>query len=209
MLTTDQIKQYHDTGWLWLRDVIPEEYLHTARKVGQELATKVYARQGQLSPHGPRRFWKGVGCASAFDKRLTPLYRSKLMYDLSNSLLEQSYLYNDQIVYKMPFHPEFSFGPHCDNMFGPNTDHAIHTINFSWVLDDFTTDNGPLEIYDQGEYKTLLAKAGDIIAIRGDTFHRSENNNSGIARGLYACVYTEQPIQFENFYSEKFTHHSS
>lgn len=209
MLSSNQIQQYQDTGWLWIRDALSDDFIKTARTVGQELAAMVHTRVGKPSPHGSSTYWKGVPCASAFNSKLLPLYRSELMYDLSHDLLGQSYLYNDQIVYKMPLHQgQFFFEEHYDNQFGPNVNNEIHTVNFSWVLDDFNEQNGPIEVYDQNQYRTLLAKAGDIIAIRGDTYHRSAPNTTTKPRGVYACVYTQRPILFENFYSEKFTEYT-
>jgi ectoine hydroxylase-related dioxygenase (phytanoyl-CoA dioxygenase family) len=76
----------------------------------------------------------------------------------------------------------------------------------SWILDDFTEENGTLEIQNQddGEWVTIYPKKGDIVAIQGNTYHRSGKNRSIYSRGLYACVYTESPIYLEGFYTQRF-----
>jgi hypothetical protein len=83
---------------------------------------------------------------------------------------------------------------------------SIHTVNLSVVLDDFTPWNGTLSLQneDDGEWVTVYPKAGDIIAIRGSTLHKSTENISMSPRGLYACVYTESPMNMTGFYNTLF-----
>jgi ectoine hydroxylase-related dioxygenase (phytanoyl-CoA dioxygenase family) len=128
------------------------------------------------------------------------------MKNLAREILgDEVYLFNDQIVIKLP-NDRLRFEPHKDNQYGPNSDGSIHTVNMSWILDDFTEENGTLEIQNQddGEWVTIYPKKGDIVAIHGNTYHRSGKNKTIYSRGLYACVYTESPINLEGFYTQRF-----
>ena len=106
-------------------------------------------------------------------------------------------MYNDQIVVKLP-NADFSFEPHTDNTGGGNPNKGKNTINLCVILDDFTDENGTLQIRDTKVYP----KAGDIIGIHGDTPHQSEPNKSDKPRCLYACVYSDEQIVFHNFYKD-------
>lgn len=150
--------------------------------------------------------WRGVSCASTFAPELMKHYTSDIMRSLSKQLLgDEVYLFNDQVVYKFPW-DGMDFVEHYDNQYGPNTENKIHTVNISWMLDDFTKHNGTLTMQnaDDGEWVKIFPKAGDVIAIRGSTYHRSSMNVSNEPRGLYACVYTESPLHLEGFYYDLF-----
>jgi hypothetical protein len=126
------------------------------------------------------------------------------MYNLAiQFIVEDVYLFNDQIVYKLP-DEKFGFNAHYDNQYGPNSDNKIHTVNFCCALDDFES---PLDVKDctSGEWSSLYPNRGDVIAIRGDTYHSSPYHRGDNPRGLYACVYTEEPLYLKNFYYSKFT----
>lgn len=78
------------------------------------------------------------------NKKLFEVYTSQWMYDLVSQHIPKPYLFNDQIVVKLPGE-QFNFSPHRDNQFGPLPDDAnLVTQNFTLVLDDFTTENGAL-----------------------------------------------------------------
>ena len=74
-------------------------------------------------------------------------------------------------------------------------------MNLCCILDDF---DSPLDIEGKDGWVSLYPKRGDVVAIRGDTYHGSPGNK-GKARGLYACVYTEKPLYMEDFYYSRFT----
>ena len=67
---------------------------------------------------------------------------------------------------------------------------------------------GPLCVtnLDTGDKDIILANAGDIVIIDGNTPHTSTPNTSSKIRALYACVYSSHPIgKFKSgFYNEKF-----
>ena len=145
--------------------------------------------------------WNGISCAGKHSTILDDFYRSVTMTSLAKKFLgDDCYYFNDQIVYKLPRDINFVFETHYDNQYGPNIDNKIHTVNFCVILDDFEV---PLEIKCGDEWVSLYPNKGDIIAIRGDTYHRSAGNTSNKPRGLYACVYTKEPIHLDGFYTEK------
>ena len=150
--------------------------------------------------------WKGISCAGKYNDTLMSFYTSDKMGELSRRILgDHVYLFNDQIVIKLPG-DTLVFEPHRDNQHGPNSDGSIHTVNLCCILDDFTVENGGLDIknQDDGQWTSVLGKAGDVIAIQGNTFHRSFRNQTDRSRGLYACVYTEKPIHLDGFYTREF-----
>ncbi len=118
------------------------------------------------------------------------------------------WLFNDQAVVKLP-NEEFAFPEHFDNQYGPDPEGALNgdfkTINFMWVLTNMPKESGALEIQNQetGEYELIEAKAGDIIAIEGNVYHRSNHNTTDKPRALYACVYSNKKLEFQKFYSQK------
>lgn len=198
------LQLYNERGWVILPDVIPTELLDIAREKGQKLRRMIQERnlQGQPAPFGSEKFWDGIGCAMMYEEELRHCYLAPFMHEIACTLLDTKtpYLFNDQIVYKMGDDPNFVFEPHYDNQYGPNINNEIHTVNCSWILEDHTIENGCMYIDGQ----PILAQAGDIVAIRGDTIHESSANTTDAPRGLYACVYTEQPITLDNFYTDEF-----
>ena len=122
------------------------------------------------------------------------------MVDIAKELLNTNevWMYNDQVVVKLP-NDNFGFEEHTDNSVGGNLNEGANTINMCVILDDFTDENGTLQIRDTKVYP----KAGDIVVIHGDTPHQSEPNKSDTPRCLYACVYSDEKIEFQNFYKAK------
>ena len=130
------------------------------------------------------------------------------MYDLITKYIPKPYLFNDQIVVKnkdvnMPFEP------HYDNQYGPfPDDKSLLTINCMLVLDDFTDENGTIEVLDNNKWVSLYPKTGDIVLIEGNCVHRSSPNTTDKPRRAYLCVYSNKSIgkNFQKgFYYEAFT----
>ena len=61
-----------------------------------------------------------------------------------------------------------------------NSNEGKNTVNICVILDNFTDENGTLEIFNKndGEKVRVYPKAGDVVAIHGDTPHQSEPNNT-------------------------------
>lgn len=207
-IQNSDLEHYREYGWVWLKNIIPDRHIQIVRKHGQQLATWIHENNLYGAPAIASEFhWQGVGCASKYRPELFSIYTSAEMYDVARTVLETNdvYIFNDQTVYKMPFHEGFNFLAHTDNSRGPNTDNRIHTVNCCVILDDFTPENGALEVMlPNKEFYTIYGKAGDIVCIRGDCVHRSSENRSGKPRGLYACVYADEGIDYHGFYNEKF-----
>ena len=195
-IENSDINFYTDNGYLHLRNQIENSVVEEIKKRGM--------RQRSWVDEKP----VANPVAGKYDQYLHRFYRSKFMYNLATSLLGQDdiWLFNDQVVIKKP-NDKFVFPEHTDNdTVEGNKDYKIETVNISIILDDFTDENGTLEIYSKltNNWETVYPKKGDILAIRGNTLHRSGENKSSNSRGLFACVYTEEKIEFGKFYSEKF-----
>lgn len=175
---------------------------------------------GKEKDFGLPTYWRGIEMASTQSSVLYEYYTSKKMYDMSSKLLETNdvYLFNDQIVVKLP-KEDFNFSIHTDNSLGPNNQMALSgkfkTITSCLVLDDFTNNNGPISILNKRtkNWDIPLPKKGDLIVWDGNTFHKSENNNSDFERSVWLCVYstidltniqTNSKDLYKRFYNKKF-----
>ena len=191
---------YIENGWVHLENQIPIDIVSNLRERAIKWRYWVKDREGQPCEFGPPTHWSGLGCAGMYDKYLMDFYKSNTMVTIAKELLQTDdvWMYNDQIVVKLP-NDRFEFGEHTDNSAGGNSNQGKNTINLCVILDDFTDENGTLQIKD----KKIYPKAGDIVGIHGDTPHQSEPNKSNNPRCLYACVYSDTQLIFQNFYKEK------
>tara|TARA_B100000780_G_scaffold274852_1_gene240494 strand:+ start:56 stop:682 length:627 start_codon:yes stop_codon:yes gene_type:complete len=195
------ITKYKKHGWVHIQEAIPKHIVSELRERAIKWRDWVNVRGGTPSKYGPTQHWQGLGCAGMYDEYLMEFYTSDLMFEISSELLQTKdiWLYNDQIVVKLP-NDDFQFGEHTDNSVGGNSNKGKNTINISVILDDFTDENGTLQIRD----KKIYPKAGDIVAIHGDTPHQSQSNKSDKPRCLYACVYSDEKLKWQQFYVSKF-----
>lgn len=208
-MTDFNLQFYKDHGWVLIENAIPKNIIESIHEKGLELRKWVEDKIGLPCNFGPPTHWKGIACAGMYDSFLLDFYKSNLMTGIASRLLESKefYFFNDQIVFKLP-NDDFEFHAHRDNEYGnENKDGSIHTVNMGVALTDFTDENGTLEIFDEQEVEWVKTypSAGDIIAINGETYHRSQPNTSQEPRGLYACVYSVNQINLHNFYTDKFT----
>lgn len=185
---------YFEKGWDLRKEAIDIE---VCKKILEE-GLSLRARWKELSS------WKGISCASQHSPILRDFYCSWLPNIATEYLGKDLYYFNDQMVIKNP-KDNLTFKAHYDNYYGPNRQGKIHTVNLAIILDDFTEENGAIEVKNQDDLKwnKLYPKRGDLLAINGNTYHKSGINNSQKPRGLYACVYTEAPIDLEGFYNTK------
>lgn len=202
-------KEFYDKkGYVIIEGAIPLHIIDEIRNRALKLKEWVMERKDTDAEFGPKKHWAGLACAGMYDDYLKKFYQSKLMYEYASDLLgkEDIWLFNDQIVVKLP-NESFGFEMHYDNQFSPNNqDGHIHSVNMGVVLDNFTEDNGPISIRDMetNEMVKPLPRAGDIVAIHGNTPHQSAPNLSDKPRGFYPCVYTEEKVVVDNFYREPF-----
>ena len=195
-IETIDLNFYTDHGYVHLRNQVDTDIIDEIKRRGMKQRSWVDERP--VANH----------IAGRHDEYIHNFYKSKFMYNLATSILGQDdiWLFNDQIVIKKP-NDNFVFPEHTDNdVVDANKDYKIETVNISVILDNFTDENGTLEILSQltNDWVSVYPKKGDIVAIRGNTLHRSGENKSSESRGLFACVYTEKKIKFGQFYTEKF-----
>ena len=192
ILMKQLIENYNRDGYVHLKNYLSGVLdLNAVASVGLDMRKRAHEYSK----------WKGISCASKHSTVLEEFYTSVTMKTLAKKFLgDDCYYFNDQIVYKLPHETDFVFEAHYDNQYGPNIDNKIHTVNFCVILDDFEV---PLQVKCRDEWISLHPDKGDIIAIRGDTYHRSSGNTTDKPRGLYACVYTKEPILMDGFYSKK------
>lgn len=197
----EQLFEFKEKGFIHLKNVIKSEELEITRNLAIELKLKYSEFEGQTRENGSGYFWKGLEMASTLDDRLYPQYTSNTMIELAKKYLEveEPYLFNDQVVVKLS-NEVFAFEPHFDNQYGINPEAALRgefkTINFCQILTDMPIESGPISCFNNktNEWETITAKAGDIIAIEGNTIHGSTLNTSNNIRVVYACVYSTHPI---------------
>jgi ectoine hydroxylase-related dioxygenase (phytanoyl-CoA dioxygenase family) len=215
-------RKINKIGFDVLKNQIPKniiEYLQDYTLVMKDrVMTKLDGKDNvQTKPIGSGNYWRGVDMASKFplandkeNQKLFDIYTSNLMYDIVKKYIPDPYLFNDQVVVKLP-KEDFEFPEHRDNQYGPKpNDDKLLTINFMLVLDDITSNNGGFSVKNKitNEWISLELKIGDIVLIDGNTYHKSGKNRSDSPRRVYICVYTNEPIgtNFQKgFYCEKFT----
>lgn len=179
-------------GYQILRNVVPSEMTEAIYTEGLRLRTD-WTRYSE---------WMGIPCASRFSYILSKFYRSYMPQFARQFMEDDIYYFNDQMVMKLP-HDNLVFEPHYDNYYGPNRNGEIQTINLSVILNDITDECGGFRVRDNGRWKDLTLKRGDILAIDGNTMHMSGENKSSQPRGVYACVFTRKPLGMTDYWSDK------
>ena len=195
------LEKFKEQGFIHLENVIEPSLLARTRFLAITLKKKYQKFEGHPRRNGSGVFWKGLEMASTLDSELYPIYTSPMMLELAQTYLEMDnpFLFNDQVVVKLP-KEDFVFNPHFDNQHGVDPVGALRgdfkTVNFCQILTNMPLETGPLSCLNKAtnEWEVIPAKAGDIIAIEGNTMHSSTANTSDKIRALYACVYSSQPI---------------
>ena len=195
------VELFNKQGYLHIKDVIPSSALSACRQVCIELKKKYVKKLGEPRKWGTGKVWRGLEMASKLDEKLIAFYLHPFMQQIVAPLFgtAEIYCFNDQVVVKLPGE-DFGFNEHNDNQYGPNPLAAakgeFKTINFMWVLTNQTKESGPISCQnvETGEWEEIIAQAGDLIAIDGNTVHRSSQNTSEKVRAIYACVYSNKPI---------------
>tara|TARA_R110002074_G_scaffold2068_7_gene12259 strand:+ start:2758 stop:3666 length:909 start_codon:yes stop_codon:yes gene_type:complete len=195
------VELFDKQGYLHMKDVIPSSALSECRKKCINLKKKYIDKLGEPRKWGTGKIWRGLEMASKLDEELIAFYLHPFMQQISAPLFKSSQLYcfNDQVVVKLPGE-NFGFEEHNDNQYGPNPLAAakgeFKTINFMWILTNQTKESGPISCQniETGEWEEIIAQAGDLIIVDGNTVHRSSQNTSNKVRAVYACVYSDKPI---------------
>ena len=203
-------KVFDDQGYILIEDIIPSKVVSPTRRIAINLKRDKVSELGKPRKWGTGTYWRGIEMASKIEEELFFTYIHPFMQQIVPVFLgtKKIYLFNDQVVVKLP-KEDFSFPEHYDNQYGPDPEGALNnefkTINFMLVLTNTSKESGALEILNKktNQWDLITAKAGDIIAIDGNTYHRSENNNTSKVRAMYACVYANKKMDFHGFYNEK------
>lgn len=216
-INNPELEEFNRRGWIILESVISNQDLETARRVTAELKQYLIDEGliGTEKEFGAPFYWSGIDMAGMLSKELYEMYTSNFMHEIASKYLRaEPYLFNDQIVVKLP-NEDFEFSPHYDNQYGPDPEGALKghfkTITCAWILDDFTELNGPISLQDPktGEWSTPLPKAGDIMIWDGNTVHKSGINRDINSRRIWLNVYSTINMStlapgFHNFYTDKF-----
>ena len=213
------IDEYYTKGFTHLKNIISE---NDCKLIGDELLRldgdwkrQNNIKDGDLKSFGNGVWWKGFDMATHVSDVLKKYYESKMMYDLSKRFFksDEFYFFNDEIVIKYQNEPS-KFMLHTDTEYGPVPDLNFHHINFYWIIDDFTNDNGAIRFQDIREprvteeniwldyedtppgngWEWLYPSRGDMIVFNGKTLHYSVPNNSNKLRRAWSNQYTSKPI---------------
>ena len=198
-----------------IEQAVPSDVVKYLQYYTNEAMCKTKNHQGSAREKGSGIYWGGICMASSLplatdeeNKKLFNIYTSDFMYNIITEYIKEPYLFNDQIVVKDK-NVNMTFDSHCDNDLGPFPgDKSLLTINCMIVLDDFTDENGTIEVYNGESWIKLYPKTGDIVLIEGNVFHRSSPNTTDMPRRAYLCIYSNKSIgkNFKSgFYYQKFT----
>ena len=98
-------------GYKVLKNVIPSTYLNIAQKETLRLKTWLLDKDlvGTRSELGTGTYWRGIETAGRLSRALKQMYESPFMLELAREELGYTfYMYNDQVVVKMPKEPLLS-----------------------------------------------------------------------------------------------------
>jgi len=185
-------------GYKILRNVIPSTYLDIAQR--ETLRLKKWLLKNDLigtrSELGTGTYWRGIETAGRLSRPLKMMFESKFMLDLVRKELGDTfYMYNDQVVVKMP-QERFAFEPHRDNQYGQDPTGHFKTLNYTWILDD----QKDIRVMDGMVWLQPELKAGDILILDGNTIHCSGYNNTDKPRRNWCCVYSKEKPDYMDFY---------
>ena len=201
-------KVFDKQGYLLIEDIIPSVILAPTRRMAINLKRDKISELGKPREYGTGTYWRGIEMASKLEEELFFSYLHPFMQQIVPVFFntQKVFLFNDQVVVKLP-NEEFSFPEHFDNQYGPDPEGALNgdfqTINFMWALTNVPKESGALEIKNKetGNWDLVEAKAGDIIAIDGNTYHRSGHNTTDKIRAMYACVYSNKLLKLDGFHN--------
>ena len=179
--------------WEHRKNIMNKRDVSQMREISLRAKDVIVSNNGKEKPLGSLKYWKGLDMASEdsnmslFDKDYLKMVSTSEIYSrIAVEFLDDVYLFNDQLVTKMP-KEDFDFEPHQDGAF--NIGSEFDNLTIMIILDDFTKENGTIECYDK-DWKTLYPKSGDIIILNGTTLHRSSKNKSELPRSTYILHYT-------------------
>jgi hypothetical protein len=211
------LEKFKEAGWVHLKGALPITEVEKAQRITIQLKQRLIdlGLIGTEKEFGTKMYWSGLDMAGMESRELYDMYTSSAMYEIASLFLEaQPYLFNDQIVVKLP-NENFEFSPRYDNQYGPDPEAALKgdfkTITCAWILDDFKMCNGPIHLQHKqsGVWSTPLPRVGDMLIWDGNTVHKSGINKDINPRRIWLNVYSTINMStlapgFNNLYTDKF-----
>lgn len=212
--TQDLIAEYHENGFVILRDVISPPGIAALRSALQPFLDLDQMGRNDFEGERTRRVYSLVGRGSIFE----PPVEHPAVLALLDVLLQPGYLLTaSQAICIYP--GETPQPLHADDAFYtlPRPRPAI-SVSTIWALDDFTAVNGGTElipgshtwnqtqvedVYTAGYEDRLMPlemSAGSLVLFAGTLLHRGGGNTSGSVRRAFSHQYCEPwARQQENF----------
>ena len=112
-----------------IEGILPDDLITELREICIEYKNQTLSVLGERKMYGSGQHWRGIDMASKFpngkyNRELYSIYTSALLHEIIKRYLSPVYLFNNQIVVKLP-HEEFEF-PKFDGDWGtcvyPNYD---------------------------------------------------------------------------------------
>ena len=104
-----------------IEGILPDDLITELREICIEYKNQTLNVLGKSKKYGSGHHWRGIDMASKFprgeyNRELYSIYTSALLHELIRRYLSPVYLFNNQIVVKLP-HEEFEFPKHKDNQY--------------------------------------------------------------------------------------------
>tara|TARA_R100001244_G_scaffold124052_1_gene93857 strand:- start:646 stop:1359 length:714 start_codon:yes stop_codon:yes gene_type:complete len=203
-------KLFKKQGYIHIENVIPIDMLKLSRRESINLKRNKISEIGNEREWGSGIYWGGIEMASKLSEDLMMCYIHPFMQQIVPVFLETQdiWLFDDQVVVKLP-NEDFTSPEHCDNQYGPDPEGALNgdfqTINFMWILTNCNKESGALEIKNNktGKWDLIEAKAGDMIAVDGNTLHRSSKNTTDKPCAIFACIFSSKQLIVKGFHEMK------
>ena len=182
--------------WETRRNLLSNQEIYRLRDIALLSKKLIQKKRNDEKELGSPFYWKALDMASRDEilnesvrGYLHQFIRDQRFTNIASQYLDDVYLFNDQFVTKLK-NESFNFSRHTDNQFNIGKEYEGLTLTF--VLDDFTELNGPIQVEDvtDNKWTTLLPKRGDVIVMNHNTPHRSSNNQTKESRSVYIIHYT-------------------
>ena len=190
-----------------IEGILPDDLITELREICIEYKNQNLNVLGDRKMYGSGQHWRGIDMASKFpggeyNGRLYSIYTSALLHEIIRRYLSPVYLFNNQIVVKLP-HEEFEFEKHKDNQY--NVKDKCNSVTLMLILDDFTDENGTLSLETRkGSEVKIYPKRGDVVVINGETYHWSSKNRTDEPRCTFIAHYTDESIKDFMWYNKLF-----
>ncbi len=190
-----------------IQGILPDDLVNELRDICVEYKHKALKLLDEPKNYGSQINWRGIDMASKFpggqyNRRLYSIYTSALLHEIIKRYLSPVYLFNNQIVVKLPYE-DFDFQRHKDNQF--NVKDKCNSVTLMLILDNFTDENGTMDVETRhGKLIRIYPKKGDVVVLNGETYHSSGINNTDEPRSTFIAHYTDENIRDYMWYNTLF-----